>query len=302
VLTLQLFPIPGIYMMMIGGPLIIGMLMHLLMLHLGVAALLGSIGREWLALPFAYYAGGFALYLESGREASSLAAAINKANAAQVVSVQSPFTYLAHGVPALELLKRFRIDGAFIRGSIRGKTEYSSYYYAHGDECEAASKGFYFERRFSSPFRFDPDLFPSYSGADKTRQCILLKSVETADPDFEIKDELDRSIPANVLLRQFIVSWKALDIRSNQVVASVQVGSVVPLPAIQTIIVGCGLNSGRASWDCGTSLMSGSDLVAIGFKKRTDGGNPFVPTGDPDTSNAAALGHALGLAPRLPTD
>jgi hypothetical protein len=299
---LQWFPISGIFLMIFGGLLIIGALVHIMLLHLALAAITGLIGRAWLALPIAYYAGGYYLHLLSVQEVTTTAAAIETANKEQAFRADRPFTYLSTGVESLELLQRFKIDAAYSREASQDGREYGAYSYAKGADCDKGSAGFYYANRYTQPFLWRRDLFPSYTGADKTRQCILLQTVKEADPGYEIRDALDRDKPAPLLYRQFIVKWTALDARTNKVVATVKVGSMTPLPMVQFIVAGCWLNDGAPSWDCGASFMWGSDMIAVGYKKRTDHGNPFTPVVDVETSQAAALGHALGLEPRSPTD
>ena len=303
---LQLFPGTGVFLMILGGGVIIGALVHIMMIFLVFAAVGGSIGRAWLLLPLAYYAGGFALHLESVKRAKEAAAAIEKANASQSFLAKKPFTYLTlGGTETLELLKRFKIDAAYSKQYVHSKEreiEYAAYFYAKGDNCDKGSFGYYFDKRFSQPSQWDRDLFPSYEGKDKTRQSIQLQSFETADPRYSVQIEFERDKAATRLYRQFIYKWMARDITADQIVASVEVGTMTPLPPIQFIVAGCALNSGAPSWDCGASLMYGSEEIVVGYKKRTDTGNPFTPVVDVDTSPAAALGHALGLEPRTPTD
>ncbi len=304
--VLQLIPVTGIFLMIVGGPIIVGLLMHLMMLHLGAAAAGGyiarPIARPWLIAPVIYYGGGLVLHLLSVSQANNVAEAIAKANASQAAAVAAPFSYLANGIEGLELLKRFKVAAAYIRGGNRNSPEYSMYYYARGDECESASPGFYYDRRFTSPFQWDRDLFPGHKGADKARQCILMKSVETADPDYAVEHEYDRQSARAALFRQYTETWTARDLRSRQIVARVQTGTLVPLPMVQTILAGCGLNSGNPSWDCAAALKPGSSRITAGYKPPPTGANRFIPSDDPETSIAAALAHALGLAARSPTD
>jgi len=45
-----------------SGPLWVGCLVHLMMLHLAGGGTVGMIPRAWLIVPLAYYGGGFALH------------------------------------------------------------------------------------------------------------------------------------------------------------------------------------------------------------------------------------------------
>jgi hypothetical protein len=299
VLLLQWLPLTGNILIFVGGPLIIGALVHFILLHLGFAATTGAIARAWLALPFAYYAGGYALHVLSVREAEAAAAAIEKANAEQTYHADKPFAYLFTGLESLELLRRFKIDAAYSKEPSQSGPEYGAYSYAKASDCEKGSAGYHYANRYAQPFLWRSDLFPSYAGAGKTRQCILLQTVKEASPGYEI--ELDRDMPAPLLYHQDILKWTALDAKANKVVATVEVGSMTPLPIVQFIIAQCRPSS-ALSGSCEASLMWSSRMIAFGYKKRTDDGNPFIPVVEAETSEAAALGHALGLEPRSPTD
>lgn len=64
-LALQLVPYLGWIVLAAWGPLWVGYLTHLMLLHLAGSAVLRKISRAWLVLPIAYYGGGFALHLVS---------------------------------------------------------------------------------------------------------------------------------------------------------------------------------------------------------------------------------------------
>ena len=302
VFLLQWFPFTGIFLMILGGPIWIGALVHVMMAHLTIGALSRRLEFAWLALPIAYYAGGGAMHLKSVQEAQALAAQIETANAEQSLPVAQPFSYFSENFETLNLLEMYRAASAFTKGNgANGKQEYIEYYYAKNEECDTASRGYYSNERFTNPFAFRPHLFYYVNDPSKTRQCLLQKSVYEASPIYEIKSWLDRDLRTTVLLRPYVIAWQARDTRTNANI-TVRVGSITTLPLAQTIVAGCGLNSSKPAWECGSSLLYSSQTISVGVKKRADGGNPFIPTRDPDTWEVTALGRALGLTPREPSD
>lgn len=295
---LQAFPVTGVFLMMGGAPLWIGVLVHVMMAHLTIGALTRRIAAAWLAAPLAYYIGGYAMHWKSVEEARALAARIESANAEQSLAVDQPFTYRSTNFETLDLLEMYRVASAYSNAG-RGQ-EYTEYYYAKDEECALANRGYFHAKRFE-PSAFRPDLFYYVADAGKTRQCLLQKSVLEPNPAYEIKSWLDRDLHATLLLRPYVIAWQARDLRNDASVI-VRVGSISTLPPVQTVVAGCALNSGKPAWECSTSLIYNSGAISVGVKKRTDGGNQFIPTRDPDTWDVTALARALGLTAREPTD
>lgn len=308
---LQLFPYTGVILMILAGPIWIGLLLHLLMAALTVQALRRVISRAWLIAPALYYGGGYALHLASLQRAREEKIAIERANAAQSAKVDLPFRYLATGVSKLEVFRRFRAESAtFIKQYVH-KKDYTGflhtvYIYNNGSSCDV-----YVPASADEPepagFAWDLDLFPAYKGSDKTIQCLIPFEVPDGNrsikaPDYEIMDYLDRTRPPTLLFGRYLIHWIAKDLRSGKTLAQVDEGNLWPLPSVQTVIAGCALNSGGPSWDCSWGLMTGSESITVGYKDRTDNGNPLIPVDDPETSPTYALGRALGLTPRTPTD
>jgi len=300
---IQVFPIPGVILMAMGGPAWIGFLVHIAMLHLGVAAISGFISRFWIAIPILFYAGGYALHLYSVELANDLRASIEQANAAAKVTIEQPFAFLSEGGGgAFELLEHYRVDRIFIRNGpdATGKYQITTQYFAKGEPCDRANTGWWYEKRFE-PYLMRKDLFPTYGPSEKTRQCIISQDGLPAEWRYRIKSDYINTT-SDFYTKRFGRKWTVIDERTGQNLLSVEVGGIKTLPPIPMIYAGCMLNSGAPSWDCNFGLMQGADFMAIGYKKRTDNGNPFIPTKDPDTWEISALARALSLELRRPTD
>jgi hypothetical protein len=281
--------------MVLAGMMWVGILIHLAMLHLAVASLVKIISRAWLILPIAYYAAGYALHVVSVREVQNKIAAIERANAEVVIKAELPFTFLEEGSSgAFELLELYRTDRAFIRQNSGAIT---TRYYAEGEACARANKDYYAEKS-TEPFLLRANL-PVRSAT--TRQCILMQDGLPAEWRYRIKGEYLVEEDTRYY-RHFGRKWTVFDEKTGAQLVSVEVGGFKTLPAVQTVIAGCALHSGAARWICGTGLMREMSFIPVGYKKRSDRGNVFIPINDPDTWEITPLARALSLEPRKTTD
>lgn len=293
----QVFPQTGVMLMMLGGPLWIGILTHGLMAHLGLAAASGIVARAWLLVPVVYYGAGYALHLESVRRAQAQAEAIAAANAAARVTLEEPFTYLFRYAHEDTLFERYRVARAFIT---EGDRTYTQYDYARGDACDAANRNWDYNKR-GEPYLRRPDLFPSYRGADKIRQCVVARSVASGAWRYRLESEVLR-------VDDFMnpvsgTHWRIYDASSGALVTSVTAASIAALPPVQTPVAGCTLISSTPAWKCFATLWHSSGSVTAGYRKRVlaPRENPFSVPADPDMIAISALGRALSLPPRSPT-
>jgi hypothetical protein len=297
---LQLFPVPGIFVMFLGAILWIGLLVHVAMAHLAIASLFGLISRAWIAIPIVFYGAGFVLHLMSTRHVNNEMNAIERANVASVVKAQPPLSFLADvSTDSLELLRRYRIDRIFIREGNRVTDPVTVRSYARGEECNRANTQYSHEKRHE-PWLFISDLFFSYKGEDKSRQCIVSQYGVPAEWRYRITVELAPS--DSLLFQRFIRKWTVVDDRTGAKLLSVEAGGFKTLGVIPMFYAGCSLNSGAARWDCGAGVMYASSLIPAGYKPRIGGGYGFGDMNDPDTWEISALARALSLELRQPTD
>lgn len=291
---LQLFPVTGLFLMFFFGPIWIGVLIHIMMVHVGVASGVAHISRWWLAIPLFYYIGGFVLHLYSERKAHVAAQEIEAANAAAKTPVEHPFIYMFRYSHETTFFERCGADRAFITES---NQEFGQYDFAQGSACNATTRWNYKNRY--EPYMRRADLFPAYKGADKVLQCIITKNVKSAEWRYRLET---KQIAWKGLLNPstWMIEWRMIDGTTGAAVATVRTASIGMLPPIQTFVAGCGLNSGAARWDCAAGLLSSSAHVVSGYKPRPPGGNPFTPSNDPDTWPESTLCRALSLEPRRP--
>jgi hypothetical protein len=166
----QLFPLTGIFIMFAGGPLWIGLLVHVAMIHLSWRVIQGRIVRPWLIMPLIFYVGGYALHLASVHMAQSEATAIEARNSALRMQVAMPFTYLREGAgDTYSLMEHYKVERSFLK---QGNGSITTFYYAKWNECERANAGWYYDKRME-PYLSKKDIFYYLNGKEKTRQCII---------------------------------------------------------------------------------------------------------------------------------
>jgi hypothetical protein len=302
IIAVQLPPIPGIFLLMLGAPLWIGLLIHIAMANFTWLAIRRTISWIWLLLPICFYVGGYGLHVASVHTAEAEAAAINAHNASVRLTVDQPFRYLRDGqADSFSLIEHYRVDRSFIR---QADGKITTTYYAHGADCDNALQGYSYERRFE-PWTFRKDIFYYYHG-DKTRQCILSQDGLQAEWRYRITTQYTyKKDKASSLFRRQGEVFDIFDERANRTLGTVEIATFTPLPNLPWIVAGCGLNSRDAKWQCGWRLTGSGTSIAAGYSPRAAGDpqtNPFIPSLDPETWDVTSLARALGLEARLPTD
>lgn len=291
---LQLVPYLGWVVLAAWGPLWVGYLVHLMMLHLGGSAIAGMLSRAWLILPIAYYGGGFALHSVSLNRAHAEADAIELSAQQAAVKVDQPFSFLNEaGAGGGELLKHYRVDRAFLK---QGQGRITTQYFARGEACDDGIRN-----GRSAPRRQPALLFNLFDGdhdTDKTRQCILSQDDLPARWRYRIeRRELPRG---DVINARFGWRYSAIDETTGAAIVTVETGTIGTLPLVQTIIVVCWLYSGPLK--CDFSLERGSTLIPIGYKLPPRGYSPLIELDEPDTWEIGILARALSLEPRTRAD
>lgn len=282
-----------------GGPLWVGTLVHLMMLHLAGGGIVGMISRAWVIFPVAYYGGGLALYFVSLNRAHKEADAIEQAAQQATIKVDQPFSFLNEAAGGFELLKHYRVDRAFLRQGGRITTQY----FARGEECNEVIRirQNAIANQESIP-RDQPslmvDLFRGYHDQGKTRQCILSRNDLPASWRYRIQSSY---LPeGNSINPRFGSRYSVIDETSGATLLAVETGAISTLPPIQTITAICSVYSGPLK--CRVGLSPSSTLVPIGHKLMPSEIPYFADLEDPNTWEIGILARALSLQPRTRSD
>jgi hypothetical protein len=301
IFLLQAFPLTGIFLMLFAAALWIGIIVHIAMIHIFVASLWGSIGRAWVLLPIAFYAGALVLHFAAVWDVKGQTRAIEAANAAVVpIKDDQPFTfsYAPNDYGGRTLLERYRTDQMVtpLGGNSRdGAAEMISY--GRGAACESAQQFPSYDKRFE-PSLINRDLFPDYKKPDKTRQCLIFRKGPLEDVRYRIKAE---SINAKgPLVDRYGTKWTVYDAKTGVLLVTVQSAEFSVVKLIPMVLAGCALNSGAPSWDCAAGLAKTFGYSGAGY--RPENNRYIYPSRDPETWATRPLAHALSLEPRQPTD
>jgi hypothetical protein len=83
-LALEVLPLPGLYLMFLGGSLFAGLLVHLLLASLVVEALMGRIPRALILVPFLAYGGYYAAYFREGWQVAQVSEKLRTTNPGKI--------------------------------------------------------------------------------------------------------------------------------------------------------------------------------------------------------------------------
>jgi hypothetical protein len=249
-----------------------------------------------LLLPGAFYGAGLILFGFTYWRATVEAAEIENANAAAKVSVSEPYTFLVHGNEP-GLIERYRVEQLY-------QHEYGDYFstwmIARGDVCDKKRTDPLIEGQYQVA---RSDLFPDYRGSDKVRQCAITRRGLPGDADYHyvIKSDVKRS--KSLFARSVERVWTVTEEKSGAVVTTVRTAHIGSSPIIFFAFIGCSLNSGAPSWDCGFEMVGEGRSVAAGYKNPPPQAimlNP-PPVPDPEMLEISAVARALSIPLRTPT-
>jgi hypothetical protein len=296
IFVLQLIPATGIVMMFFLGPFWISALVHLMMIHLAIVAAGKDISRGWLLLPGLFYGASFGLFGFTYWRATVEAAEIERANAAAKVSISEPYTFLVHGNEP-GFIERYRIDRLYQH---EYGDNFSTWMTARGGVCGGNKNDPLIEGQYRVT---RSDLFPDYHGSDKVQQCsITRRGLADANYRYVIRSDVKRS--SNLLAMRTERVWTVAEEKSGVVVTTVRTAEIGSSSIVFFAFIGCGLNSGAPSWDCGFQMTRDGRSVAAGYRKppiQPVTLNP-PPFPDPEMLQISAVARALSIPLRTPTD
>jgi len=83
-LALEVLPLPGIYLMLLGGSRFAGLLVHLLLASLFVEAVMGRVPRALILVPIIAYGAYYAAYFREGWQVTQVSEKIRNTNPAKI--------------------------------------------------------------------------------------------------------------------------------------------------------------------------------------------------------------------------
>ncbi|WP_146618858.1 hypothetical protein [Rhodoplanes elegans] len=270
VFVLQLIPIPGIFLMMLMAPFWSVVTINIGFLSLAAEAYGGRISRWWLIAPAVWFGGCAALATFSHVDLHRLDADIRQQNEGKSIA----FDPGAQALVFDETSKAFNgAAGAFIK-----TYDIPAVYAIAAGEIGATHRVHMIGgRTVCNRLRGDPRLRESrvfLSGVLEGRRLV--------DGVCEISAPRDPSLPTvtafartethgGILLPYKLFHITVVDRRGQKI--ELAAGEASPFFWLPIPIIGCGLNSARAKWECSALLMRDKPRGLGG--DRVDGGAAF---------------------------
>jgi hypothetical protein len=233
--VLQWIPYTGIFLMIIAGPLIAGLLVHVVLASMLVEALLGRLPRVLAAVPLVAYAGYALLYAQQTAAIAAKAAELKAANPGQVLAFDPQAHALVSGSHAQALVSTYRIPVAYEPNRNYAPEDHLSYRLLPRDQCQIP-------RDTQSRVY----VFWVQVGAKSARApCVLRFPDRPAGRIVTVTRNEPKARDAGE------IAETAIRVESEgAVLGTFRTARVQRLPVFPWLAIGCGLNSGAPSWDC----------------------------------------------------
>jgi len=89
-LALEVLPLPGLYLMFMGGSLFAGLLVHLLLASLFVEAVIGRIPRALILVPIIAYGAYYAAYFREAWQVAQVSKKLRTTNQQKYLLIKVP--------------------------------------------------------------------------------------------------------------------------------------------------------------------------------------------------------------------
>jgi hypothetical protein len=235
-LALEYFPLTGVFLMIVGGSLFAGFLVHLFFASLFVEALTRRIPRAFVLVPIIVYGGYYAAYFREGFQVEQLSEKLRTTNPGKIHDFDPTVNSLVmdraqefverHDVPvAYEPNKNF--PEAYLSERLITRAQCT------GIKRDTQNRVLTFGVHFDGIFRGNICLlrFPGRP-TNKVVKVTLLGDPQIWAHHKEIRQQTTEIVVDDKTVGSFTKAylWR--------------------LPAFPFLAIGCALNSGAPSWDC----------------------------------------------------
>ena len=260
-LALQAFPVPGFFLMMLGGPIWTGFLVHVFLLALAIEGWVRRIPRAFVAIPLIAYGSYYALYIYQTIDMATVSAGLRKSNSGKVLDFNAD-THSLVTPTAQWLVSSHAIVVAYEANTNFQPEQHRSFRLVRRDQCNLARDSLH--RIQTTGVFFGNKLLDQV--------CVL--SVPESPPQkvisvVQIGDEevWKRKRGISVQTHQLMLDGK--------IVGNYKTASVWRLPIFPGLVIGCGLISSEPAWKCAADFMRSHtvlDTVPNGIdRERFDG-------------------------------
>lgn len=279
-LILQWFPYTGILLMLVGGPIWSAVLINLFLIALAIEVVVGRVSRLWFLLPIIFYGGYWIAATLDHLALHEIASRYDAAND-QVVTGFDPIRQalvFEGGDSGAWLTQNFALPVAytvnpnFPEGYLSNRMiEITACRKVR--ESRAASAAFVHGFGF-----FDGDLIRGRRM--EKRFCALSMPEKPKLPQVVVRRKETRDYEGTLPVRRQTTTITMPDGHQFELFG----GVAAPLSWIPMPIMGCVLDSGAPSWNCG-----------VGFRRK--GFTPIVSGNTRYNRDTIVLAKALGLKP-----
>jgi hypothetical protein len=240
-MALQVVPYTGVFLMIFGGMVIAGALIHLFLISLFFEALFGRVPRVLMIVPIAAYGAYYAVYLYQGSEIQRTSAALQASNPGKVLDFD-PSLHSLVTAQANALVQGYAIPVAYEANRDFQPEAHLSFRLIRRDQCDIPRDsqgriqtfGMHFGRRFQ-------------------RSVCVLRFPEAPTSDVVLAN---RHGDDEVWRRKWRISQQVTEIVvDGAVVGSYRTASVWRLSPWPIVFVGCALISSTSAWKCGADFM-----------------------------------------------
>jgi hypothetical protein len=261
--VVQWFPLAGIFLMMLGAILWPILLLNFGFIGIALEVFMKRIHWFWLVLPMLWFGGYFAFALMDHTAVARLQneIALHNDTISFPFNVESDALILDGNRDATDLIEDYRLPVVFVKAPGKSSDNFNSARLADRSICDLI--------RFNPAFREAGfDMRSIRNRADRTNSltfnqnlCVVWVPEKPAGKSMTVDKEPTEAKAGNlpVELSQLIVKSEA----NSQF--QLLYGKARPLSWWPKPILGCGLNSGGASWDCFSEF--GRDEVVLAAQK-----------------------------------
>jgi hypothetical protein len=269
-ILLQLYAVPGVFLMILGGALLAGFLVHVFLVALAIEALFGRIPRLFGAIPILAYGAYYGMCALEAHQIAALATKMNQENADLALKFD-PMTQALVVRDAQGFVADHKILVAYEPSQGYSHTEYTSYRRLQGDQCKRADEArqdlptiseradveVNYHSRGQNPF--SGAWRPTYGDADLDLCMLSLPEMPKHDILAVVQRDVMSSAQNSYADRSTSeASFKeiSIDFSSNgKILASYHNALIKRLPLFPQMYIGCGLDSGTPAWRCGAGLI-----------------------------------------------
>ena len=243
---LQVIPITGIFLMMVGASFFCGLLLLAFMIVIFIEALVGRVPRWMLLVPIIFFGGYYGLYFQQAGKIASREIELQKSNPTKIYNFDTGQEDLVTA-DGRHLVSAFRIPVVYVKNKNNAEG-YLSYRIVTKEHCNSIPEDS--EARISKGavnYREKPRAGRSFGRLRSRKGLCLLRMPEKPTKNIIVVETKGQQIWKR---KSSIEEGSYKLLKNNKVLGEYRTASVQRYRNFPIPIIGCFLNSGAPSWDC----------------------------------------------------